>query len=547
MLDDLSIIPRTEYINSAKSALVKKLNENSVNKIYTLDDLNNSNIVSKEVLDAWTEAYVSAYVADKNRETYMDSIMESQYDEEKIHAADKDFYNSICGLVIYKWLPEEGLYAQSKMDSFEYWLFNSSFKILEDGSVSFKEDSFLVQDSNDERLDSSKTNIKNNITNFWEAITKFVGNLIEVKDSFNEAKPTEPISVDPILLDLDGDGFETTTVESGICFDHEGDGFKEISAWVGSDDGILAYDKNNNGIIDNGNEIFGDNYIKSDGTKASSGFDALSDLDSNNDGVIDANDEKFSDIKIIKGDGTIISLADACISSISLSTTTTSSTDANGNTQLSSGTFTKTDGTTGNLGDFSLITDKVYSVASDIIEVSDEISELPNVRGYGTVRSLHQAMARDSVLTNLVQQFVRETKLSTKQTILKNIIYQWTGANNIDSNSRGENIDAQLLYVLEKFMGEGFTGTEGTNIPNDQAANILRAAYSKLSNYIYSQLESQTALKSLYDLIQIEFDSNDKLILNINNIKNTISEALSTNETCKRGGFCKTRSNFNGN
>ena len=44
--------------------------------------------------------------------------------------------------------------------------------------------------------------------------------------------------------------------------------FAESSAWVSSDDGILAIDKNNDGIINNGSEIFGDSYIKGNEKKS---------------------------------------------------------------------------------------------------------------------------------------------------------------------------------------------------------------------------------------------------------------------------------------
>ncbi|MHB1670212.1 hypothetical protein, partial [Thiomonas sp.] len=44
----------------------------------------------------------------------------------------------------------------------------------------------------------------------------------------------------PIVLDLDGDGVETTAVNSGAYFDHAGDGFAEQTGWVSPDDGLLV-------------------------------------------------------------------------------------------------------------------------------------------------------------------------------------------------------------------------------------------------------------------------------------------------------------------
>jgi hypothetical protein len=44
----------------------------------------------------------------------------------------------------------------------------------------------------------------------------------------------------PIVIDLDGDGVEISPLGgSAARFDYDGDGFEELSAWVGKDDGLL--------------------------------------------------------------------------------------------------------------------------------------------------------------------------------------------------------------------------------------------------------------------------------------------------------------------
>ena len=65
---------------------------------------------------------------------------------------------------------------------------------------------------------------------------------------------------DPLVLDLDGDGIETTGIDprSLILFDHDGDSIATATGWVLPDDGFLAFDHNANGIIDNGTELFSD-------------------------------------------------------------------------------------------------------------------------------------------------------------------------------------------------------------------------------------------------------------------------------------------------
>ena len=105
-----------------------------------------------------------------------------------------------------------------------------------------------------------------------------------------------PTPESPIILDLDGDGVETTQLKAGAYFDHDGNGFSEQTGWAGADDGMLVRDIDGNGSVDNGKELFGNETLLSDSTKASNGFQALSELDDNKDGKIDANDAAWSQL-----------------------------------------------------------------------------------------------------------------------------------------------------------------------------------------------------------------------------------------------------------
>jgi hypothetical protein len=58
--------------------------------------------------------------------------------------------------------------------------------------------------------------------------------------------------VDPLILDLDGDGLEITALSKGIKFDADGDTIKTGTAWAGADYGMLVWDRNGNGTIDKG-------------------------------------------------------------------------------------------------------------------------------------------------------------------------------------------------------------------------------------------------------------------------------------------------------
>ena len=122
----------------------------------------------------------------------------------------------------------------------------------------------------------------------------------EIICRLQDATKTAEAQASPLVLDLDGDGVETTSAANGVYFDHDGNGFSEKTGWAGKDDGLLVRDINGNGQIDDGTELFGDNTILSNGQKAANGFEALKDLDSNNDGVFNSSDTAWNQVKVWK-------------------------------------------------------------------------------------------------------------------------------------------------------------------------------------------------------------------------------------------------------
>jgi hypothetical protein len=157
----------------------------------------------------------------------------------------------------------------------------------------------------------------------------------------------QPTNCDPVVFDLGGEGerFEFTDTTDGVKFDIRGTGHPFQVPWTAKDShaAFLVLDRNHNGVIDDGTELFS-NVSPQPPSSGPNGFKALAQYDlpqfgGNGDGILDSRDAIFLSLRLwidanhdgISQPGELHTLAEMGVSAISLNFERIDRRDENGN------------------------------------------------------------------------------------------------------------------------------------------------------------------------------------------------------------------------
>ena len=333
----------------------------------------------------------------------------------------------------------------------------------------------------------------------------FVGDLTDSEDRAKNAR----VPVDPVVIDLNGNGISKKEIQDGVHFDLNNDGFLEKTEWIENEDGFLVRDLNNDGIINNGTELIGDNQLLSNGELSKNGLEVLQDLDKNKDGYLDENDEAFSTLKVWKDlngngvtdEGELYTLQELGIKKLELQSSV--------NKDLTIGNVEFTDGTKNIMSDLEFNVNLVDSLFNEFKPDENDYNDkygFAYVTRTGKVTNLAYAISKDDKLKEIVNDIIENPSADVYKKI-DNLLLRWTGSENIDANSRGANINARYLGVVEAFTGRQFIGVDGVN-PNSQAAPILNEMYEYIRNRIFSEVVMCAYSSYIMETGYFDYDSN---------------------------------------
>lgn len=343
-----------------------------------------------------------------------------------------------------------------------------------------------------------------------------LGITLDIKPQDCDVPPDDHGS--PLILDLDGDGIETTQfTEWTVFFDIDNDGIRELTAWVGPDDGLLALDRDGDGMITSGHELFGyGETISLQGDSPvldpngldiqfESGFAKLQEYDLNYDGRIDAEDEIYAELRVwkdlnqdgVSDEGELLTLEEANVASISLwSYRVNEMLGANFISDRSA--FETFSGETRQVADVWFKFDQT-TINYDIPELFDpEIEALPYiVSPGGRVKDLHTAMAEDPVLKKLVQDFTAlgVADMTAITAAVDEIMLRWHGVtDDVDTAlGRGAYASGEHVGIVEALFDLDFEQWSGP-MPRPYAGAIMEDYWDVYHRNIAVGLIAQTEL-----------------------------------------------------
>ena len=264
--------------------------------------------------------------------------------------------------------------------------------------------------------------------------------------------------VDPLVLDLDGDGIELTSpADAPVYWDDDGDGVATLTGWVDRDDGLLARDLDGNGRIETQAELFG--------TREEDALFDLATQDQDRNGRIDAADEIWSSLRVwrdLNADGVsqvgeLQTMEQAGIAALFTERVGDGRLVEN-NVITATSRYALTDGTMRESASvlFGVVNRLGRSDPPEDPEALATVAYMPFVKGFGDLADLPVAALGDPTLHGLVDALIADAGalgVGELRARFETIALRWAGVDGV-SGANAHEESAQKRAFIEAALGE---------------------------------------------------------------------------------------------
>jgi Ca2+-binding RTX toxin-like protein len=357
-----------------------------------------------------------------------------------------------------------------------------------------------------------------------DAAAGLIGGLL---DSFNIPDPGSWFPRDPLIIDLDGNGVDLTSLQSSTAyFDFGGDGTREKTGWFGKNDGVLVRDLDGDGQIENLQELLA--------SPTQDVITTLRGLDTNADSKITSADSVWSSLQVWKdANGNGLTDAGELLSLSSLQLTEINLNAQNSNTVVAGNQVAKT--TTVTLAGVQQAASVTF-FATDLANTqfqppagyvrNPDTFALPELRGTGVVPTLSYSMSTNQALLDMAKLIVVGAGTKSFATLrgeVEQLVTQWAFSvakvgipTIVDDAVNPIVINRSHVEVLQQFGGSAITATV-----NDNNYMRLETNYQELINK-YTALFATQSFTSAFVLFmtgnqqaqQINFNAHSFRFLN---------------------------------
>lgn len=250
----------------------------------------------------------------------------------------------------------------------------------------------------------------------------------------------------------------------------------------------------------------------------------MADLDDNGDGKIDASDAAFADLRVWRDlnqdsesqSNELLTLQDLGIQSLNTAYKDGNKNLGNGNTLAQTGSYTKTDGTTADMGDLLLAHDALHSRFTDKVELTAEQARAANLSGIGRLRDLREAAALSGDLANVLKAYSAAETKEAQLALLDALVHEWAET---DSKWGKKPITLSSSWVR--------TANEGVALTPGQVSKL------KGNEMIFLSDEAKAAIDTARDRIAIldAFSGQDSSTLYYMSEEDALNIVKVTNDT----------------